>query len=233
MQFRERPPRKYPSTTPSLSISINTAVADDASSSVSLDDNALLRNDQQHPVPETPRSFKVKSMQPMETISGGPLPLVRVASSPTNLTPKWTTTGAAAAAAKGELPPPCPPGARRRAIPTTPNPVSSPLERRQARRLKRLQRQMKATKQTARSTSVMDMAEDDSDDDDSDEEEESFFLSDDDDDDGDDDVVVDNQSTVNNVSISNISINNNDDDNVVDDFASPRFQPTSYSLKSS
>ena len=197
MQFRERPARNLRSATPSLSISVNTGgVADDASSSTSLDDSVLCRDNQQHPVPETPRSAKMMSMKPMETISGGPLPLVRVASSPSNLTPKWTSTFAA----KGVLPPPCPPNARRRVLPTSPSLMRTPMRKQQTRRYKRMMRQMKASKQTARSTSVFDMTEDESDEDD-----DGYISTSDDDDDQDEaDVAIGNEN-------SGTTDNNSDD----------------------
>jgi hypothetical protein len=112
-------------------------------------------SDKEQAVPETPRA----SGDTMETIAS-PLP-----SSPRRKSP----TQAAKTAIKGDLPPPCPSGSRRRIIVTT---AMTPLKSRKSRRR---MRQVKASKENARSTSVLDMEDDEEEDDCDDEEEEEFF----------------------------------------------------------
>jgi hypothetical protein len=114
-------------------------------------------SDKEQTVPETPRG----SADTMETIAS-PLPLSPRGKSPTQ---------AAKTAIKGDLPPPCPSGSRRRIVVTT---TMTPLRSRKSRRR---MRQVKSSKENARSTSVFDLEEDDEEEDDCDDEEEEgeFF----------------------------------------------------------
>jgi hypothetical protein len=99
----------------------------------------------------------------METISS-PLQAINcVTASPRNNTEQQKTIKAAS---KGDLPPPCPSATRRKV------PVSATTAR--MRKSKRRLRQLKASKENARSTSVMDL--DDDDDDDMEEDERSLEV---------------------------------------------------------
>jgi hypothetical protein len=122
----------------------------------------------------------------METISS-PLQAIRsISSSPKNA----EQNNKLKSACKGDLPPPCP-GSRRK-VPVT---TSSAKVRKSKRKIQ----QMKASKENARSTSVLDL-------DDDDEEDET-----DDDDDDNDDISIDDEIRIGGLGQSDLSVLNCDD----------------------